>query len=125
LHPDEQILAVIESYHGENTFACVSLCADQKYVETVMAVTELPQVPAHIPLLFNVAHPETPAAAIELHQNVLATYCAQAQTEPLPMAEDDFRDVLLYGQRLVVQLIQSQGYGAKMKEAKKIEMQEA
>jgi hypothetical protein len=33
----------------------------------------------------------------------------------MPMAADDFRDVLFYGQRLVVQLMQSQGIGAVMK----------
>jgi hypothetical protein len=117
LHPDATTLAVIESYHGENTFACVSLCADHKYVETVMAASDLPEVPLHIPLLFAVADPETPEAVIEQHPGVLAAYCAGAQTEPLPMAADDFREVLLYGQRLVVQLMQAQGFAAVMKKA--------
>jgi hypothetical protein len=115
LNPDATTLAVIESYHGEKTFACVSLCADMKYVETVMAVNELPDIPLEIPLLFTAAEPQTPAAVIEQHGGVLAAYCALASTEPMPMAADDFRDVLFYGQRLVVQLMQSQGDGAVMK----------
>lgn len=108
LNAEGTTLGVIEHYCGARTFSCVSLCEDGMYVET-SGTEDPPKVPAQIPMLLVAADPRTVAGVIEQHEETLHDYCAAKAVEVLPMTPEDFREVVLYGQRLVMRMAHANG----------------
>lgn len=109
LSEDGTILGNIEVYCGAETLACVTMCADGTYIETSSS-QGAPQVSPEFPMVLISADPPTISGVIEEHRRQVATWCATHLTEPLPMADDDFKEVLLYGQRLVARQAHAEGY---------------
>jgi hypothetical protein len=108
LNEEGTILGNVECYLGTKGLSFVSLAEDGRYLETAV-VSALPPVPAESLLTFTRARGTTVSEVLQEHVDVVTRYCRATGADLMPMAADDFRTVLDYGQRLSAQCLHQQG----------------
>lgn len=109
LHEDGLTLGEINSYGKTRTLSCISLAADATYFETA-SVDSVPPLPANIPARF-IAVPGCDVAAINArHREACTTHATLAGTELVEVDDQEWREVVKYGQRLTTRALHQQGY---------------
>jgi hypothetical protein len=115
LNAEGTILGSLQCYLGSYSYGAVSLCADGLYVETGV-LYPAPKRRPHVPMLMLIAHPKSIAGVVQCHAKAVEEHCLSADTAVLPMAPDDFREVLDYGHRWIARVMLEEGLIAELPE---------